>query len=198
MAIAPQERLTCNDSASKCFGTAYIFEQRAAPLRIAIKMLTFSSLIGPLAIGAIVIAVGTEGKIIISAVVLASILSVIQITLSLWALVSRWGENLAYYLESKADNYQLSDRFKNLANNTTHDESNWRKNFHVLETLGEMRAQFDHRCDISDEEKRMGMRAALRNFQRECVGCKTKPTSMESTDCAVCGRYKKRRLKWLM
>jgi mobilome CxxCx(11)CxxC protein len=155
-------------------------------------------LIGPLAIGSLVIAVGTKGAIITPALVAASALSIIQIVVSLWALISRWSENLAYYLESKADNYQISDRFKDLANNTSYSDSKWRREFEVLETLGVMRGSLDHRHDISDEEKRMGMRASLRNFQRECVGCKTTPTSMESSTCNVCGGYKKRKIKWLM
>lgn len=198
MAITPQERRTCNDSALRCFGTAYLFEQRAAPLRIGIKVLTFSSLIGPLAIGALVISYGSEGKFIPWAVLAASILSFLQITVSLWSLVSRWQENLSYYLETKAHNYQLSDRFKDLANNTTYSDAKWRREFEILETFGTMRSQMDHQHDIEDEEKRMGMRAALRNFQRECVGCNTKPTSIESTDCSVCGQFKRKKLKWLM
>ena len=49
---------------------------------------------------------------------------------------------------------------------------------------------------LSDEEKRMGMRSGLRNSQRACVECKKIPTSMESTECNVCGKYKIRRVKW--
>ncbi len=198
MTIANQERRDCNESALKCFGTAYIFEQRASPLRFGIKVLTFSSLIGPLAIGALVLSVGADGEIIKPAIWGASTLSVVQIIVSLWALVCRWQEHLAYYLESKADNYQLSDRYKDLANNTTYSDKKWRQEFEILETIGRMRSQQDLRFDICDEEKRMGMRAALRNVQRECVGCKNIPHSMQSSGCSVCGEFKQRKIKWLM
>jgi hypothetical protein len=45
----PVRKPPCNESAFKCFGTAYIFERRAAPLRFGIKLLTFSSSAAPLA-----------------------------------------------------------------------------------------------------------------------------------------------------
>ncbi len=198
MAVSAQERKICNDSALECFGTAYIFEQRAAPLRIGIKVLTFSSLIGPLVIGALVLAVGTEGTIIIPAMIVATCLSVIQIITSLWALISKWQDNLIYYLESKAENYHFSNRFKKLANNTTYSDSKWREEYEVLEAIGVMRGQLDLRHDLTDEEKRMGMRASLRKFQRQCVGCKTIPTSMKSSNCDICGGYKKNKIKWLI
>lgn len=35
----------------------------------------------------------------------------------------------------------------------------------------------------------MGMRFALREFQRECVGCKITPLSMEYSECTVCGKF---------
>lgn len=198
MPIETQERRSCNDAAFKCFGTAYIFEQRAVPLRIGIKILAFSSLIGPLSIGVVVLSTGASGKLFISAVVAASVLSVIQIIVSLWALVSHWSENLNYYLESKVDNYHLSDKFKDLANNTIFLDEKWRHKYEVLDTLGTMRSQADHKYDITDEEKRMGMRAALRNFQRSCVGCSEIPKSTEPTECTVCGAFKRKKLKWLM
>jgi mobilome CxxCx(11)CxxC protein len=198
MAIQSEERRNCHDSALRCFGTAYIFECRAAPLRVALKLLAFSSLIGPLSIGSLVLAVGLSSKLIPWAIAIAAFLSVVQITLSLWSLVSHWQENLSYYLKSKADNYRLADQFVGLGNNTIFPDNKWRTEFSVLEALGSNRTQLDLRNDITDEEKRMGMRAALREYQRSCASCHQVPRSLEALDCPTCGNFKKRRLKWLM
>lgn len=198
MAIQSEERRNCHESALRCFGTAYIFECRAAPLRVALKLLAFSSLVGPLSIGALVIAVGSTAKLIPWAITAAAILSVIQIILSLWSFVSHWQENLSYYLESKADNYNLADRFCSLGNNTVYSDNKWRTEFSVLEAHGGNRTQLDLRHDVTDEEKRMGLRMALRQYQRPCTSCDNVPNSLEASDCPVCGKFKKRRVKWLM
>ncbi len=139
---------------------SYIFERRATPLRVALKILAFSSLAGPLAIGALVIAVGTTSRLIFWAVALAATLSIAQILLSLWSLVSGWRDNLAYYIDSKADNYHLADRYHDLANSTALSDAKWRTEMAVLETMGSSRERLDLRHDISDDEKRMGLRAA--------------------------------------
>jgi mobilome CxxCx(11)CxxC protein len=198
MNIEQSERRSCNESAERCFGTAYIFEQRARPLRNALKVLSFSSLAGPLSIGILVVAVGTESGMLPYAIFTASVLSALQVIVSLWSLTSKWQENFTYYIESKADNYYLADKFQSLAKKTVGTEAEWRQGSELLETLGGLRSKTDYQHDISDEEKRMGMKASLRNFQRECVGCKSTPTSMEPSDCTVCGDYKKRVIKWLM
>ena len=198
MAIQSEERRNCHESALRCFGTAYIFECRAAPLRVALKLLAFSSLVGPLSIGALVIAVGSTAELIPWAIAVAAILSVIQIILSHWSLVAHWQDNLSYYLESKADNYNLADRFYSLGNNTVFPDNKWRTEFSVLDALGSNRTQFDLRHDITDEEKQIGMRSALRQFQRKCTSCETVPNSLEASDCPICGNFKKRRFKWLM
>jgi mobilome CxxCx(11)CxxC protein len=165
---------------------------------VALKLLAFSSLAGPLSIGALVISVGISSNLIPWAVTIAAILSIFQILLSLWSLVSHWQENLSYYLESKADNYSLADRFVDLGNNTSYSESKWRTEYAVLEALGSNRQQLDLRHDITNEEKRMAMRAGLREYQRACVSCKQIPQSLETSNCPTCGQFERRLWKWLM
>lgn len=197
MAILPEERRECHDSALNCFGTAYIFETRASPLRIAGKLLAFSSFAGPIAIGAVVLSFGTKGEAMPSLIALAGVLSIGQVILSLWSLIARWSENLAYCIESKTDNYFLAGEFTSLGNSTALDDAKWHTQFEVLKTMGKFRQRHDLTHDISDEEKRMGMRAALRQYQRSCVYCTAAPATLESSSCPVCGNFKKRTLKWL-
>ncbi len=198
VAINDAERLNSNNSALYCYGTAYIFEQRVTPLRIAIKILLFSSLAGPLVIGALVIAVGTKGTIIKWALIVAAILSFIQIIVSLWSLVAQWQNKLPSYENSIIENHLLSNEFKDLANNNILSDSEWRTRSDVLEVKGEFQKRKDLTQSISEEEKRMGMRYALRFFGRQCVGCSEVPITIETSDCPVCGQFKTRKFKWLM
>ncbi len=198
MPITHEERLNSNNSALNCYGTAYIFEQRVLPLRIATKILSFSSLVGPLVIGALVIAVGTKGAIVGWALVLVIILSIIQIVVSLWAHVADWQNKLALYEDSKVENYMLASEFKDLADNTLLSDSKWRTKSEVLESKGEYRKINDLKRSITEEEKRMGMRYALRFYMRPCTGCNEVPKTIESSNCPVCGQFKKRSIKCLM
>ena len=58
----------------------------------------------------------------------------------------------------------------------------------------EHKRRVDQLSNITDEEKRMGMRATLRQFQRECANCKQTPVSMVPSECGVCGNFKRRKL----
>lgn len=195
--ISPNERQLCHEAAVNSFATAYIFEQRTRPLARAQMLIAFSSLAGPVSIGVLVTSVDITSKIIPTAVWIAATISTIQFAASFWGLFAKWSDNLAYYVESKADNYYLADKFKALRDNTALSNSKWQNEFKVLETQGDFRSRLDHRIGVTDEEKRMGMRAGLREFSVECVACSQTPTSMVGSTCAVCGNFKKRYFKWL-
>lgn len=200
MAIEQSERRDCNDSALNCHGTGYIFEQRLVPLRVASKILTFSSLAGPLAIGALVIAVGSEGKMITWAVWSAGIFSFFQILISFWAVVAGWQQKISAYEGAMVENFFLADKFKQLADSTALSDTKWRNEVRVLESRGDIRRQEDLKHGVSDEEKRMAMRYALRHFSRRCGTCEKLPDSvLPQTDdyCNVCSNFKIKRIKWL-
>jgi len=198
MPVTDAERLNCNNSALNCFGTAYIFECRVQPLKIATKVLTFSSFLGPMAVGLTVMSVGTTGQLVGWIIVVALILSCIQIVVSLWALVSEWQNRLAFCEGSMVENNVLSSDFTDLANNTLLSDSDWRNRAAVLDQKGEYRKREDLRQSVTEEERRMGMRYALRYFQRPCSGCRQVPTTIEASDCSICGSFKIRSFKWLM
>ena len=117
---------------------------------------------------------------------------------SFWSLAYKWTDNLSYYIESKISNYLLSEKYQDLAYNESLLVEEWRQEKKVLDAMGELRKIRDLYYDLTDEEKRMGMHAALRNFKRACAGCENIPTSMTPIDCGICGQCKHRSLKWLM
>ncbi len=196
--ITPDERRNCHDAALRCFGTAYIFEQRAKPLALAQKLVAFSSLAGPISIGILVTTVGLTSRLIPLAIGVAATFSALQTIVSLWSLAAKWPDSLAYYVESKAENYHLAERFTSLGRDTALAQNKWRTEYAMLETRGEHRTNLDLRINITDEEKRMAMRAALREYERPCAGCQETPTSLHAGECHVCGNFKKRWLKWLV
>lgn len=186
----PDDKLRkCADEALKAHGTAYIFEKRAATVRTRLLILSFLGIAGPASVGAIISTYSLDNettKIVIGG---AGVIAIAQLLFSIWALVSKWDSNLASYIESKSSNYNLSSRFDNLAKDTTLAQHEFDTEFKILEKEAELRRALDHQFDITDKEKRMGMRYGLRQFQRPCAQCNTVPTNMKPTSCGVCGDF---------
>ncbi|HEV2327949.1 MAG TPA: mobilome CxxCx(11)CxxC protein [Verrucomicrobiae bacterium] len=189
MPIPTAKIADCTKSAIFCFGTAYIFEQRARSVRWRTNWLTFLGIANPIAVGATVGAFSADSKITVVMMTLSAGLSVPLAVLSVWSLVAKWSDNLSYFLETKTDNYRLASQYRQISQNPSLAEAEFEKQYSILETQGQIRKAQDERYDISDKEKRKGMRAGLCEYQFPCAGCDTIPKSMESTFCPVCGQF---------
>src|SRR5579864_9055859 len=100
MPIPSEQRQDCSDSALRCFGTAYIFERRATPIKSRLQWLAFLGIAGPAALGALVATFALDKKKLVLAITVAGVVSIAQLVISIWALVAHWGDDLAYYVES--------------------------------------------------------------------------------------------------
>lgn len=185
--ITPDKLRRCADEALKAHGTAYIFEKRAASIRLKIMILSFLGIAGPASVGAIIGTYSLDDNTTKLVLFIAGTIAIIQLLFSIWSLVSGWNDKLAYYLESKSSNYNLSSQYQKLSQNTSISKQGFDSELNVLDREAELRAALDNSHDVADKEKRMGMRYGLRKFQRSCAGCNEIPTSMKSTQCGVCG-----------
>ena len=170
------------------YGTAYIFEKRASKLRWRLKILTFLGIAVPLALGGVVVSFGLDFECLGFIIFIASSLGILQLIGSTWALVAKWEDEYAYSLESFTGNYSLSDKYKELGENPSRCDE-LRIKIDLLDAENKIRKESDLKHGITDKEKRMGHRAALRQFRRACVECKKIPTSMKGSNCNVCGNY---------
>lgn len=175
------------DYALQAFGTAAIFERRAIRTARKLRVLMFLGLAVPVTIGGLVAAFGAHFAALETLLVIGGLVAACQAIWSLWAIVAGWDSILAYSRESHTDNIGLYKRFLDLAqsNGATDIEVRLR----VLEAENNAREVQDQQRDIGDDEKRFGMRSALRQLRRACVACKQVPTSMEASQCGVCGRF---------
>lgn len=178
----------CWDRAIESFGTAWIFEQRAKRLNLKLSVLTYVGVLNPLTIGGLV---GTFGREVISLQLLAvtGLLGLAQVVISLWAIVATWGDKQSTATERMVANYRFSDRYQSLAKLCPSSDMELRKQFDLIDTEEQGSSSVDKRQGITDAECRAGMRAALRQFQRACIGCKQVPAAMRSTRCDVCGNF---------
>ena len=186
-------RQKCWDRALQTHGSAHVFELRSNRFRNRLRILTFFGIAVPATIGSVVL---SSKNADLSAVLLfiAGFLGLVQLIGSIWSLVSHWDESYSYARESLTSNYQLSNKYQKLAENPPSDPAVLQLQFDLLEKEDQFRYAQDSKQGISEEEKRLAMRAGLRQFQRPCTQCSTVPSSLEPTDCGVCGDFKRRRL----
>ena len=190
----PDELLRrCADEALKCYGTAYIFEKRASKLKTKLSYLNFLGIAGPAMLGATMATYSFDISIEEIIKIAAGTIGVFQFGFTIWSMTEGWGDKASEYIESKANNYSISKRLKQLEHNSTASIFEFESELAVIEREIEIRNGIDAKHDVTDEEKRMGMRYGLRQYQRPCAGCKAVPTEMKPTDCGVCGKFKERK-----
>jgi mobilome CxxCx(11)CxxC protein len=179
----------CWDRAIYAHGTAQIFIRRSNKLKRRLRWLSFFGLAGVVCIGAIVTLFGIGAPSLSWVLAIAGIVAVGQLLLSLWSLIANWADNLAYSLESAAENLALSSAFRELGKRAQNPPPDLDARFADLRARDESRRISDTKQGITEKEKRFGMRAGLFQFQRECAGCNKVPASMEPTACKVCGGF---------
>lgn len=175
-----------------CLGTSAIFEARASVLRRRLQLLSFLGIVVPATIGTAFMTFGNASWLTATLVTLASVLGLVQIVASIWSLTARWEDEFAYALESLASNRRLFQRFDSLASSSASDLEA-KVEFRLISVENESRMSQDEKRSLSNDEKRMGMRAALRQLRIKCAGCGKEPLSMAPSSCEVCGNYKVRR-----
>lgn len=190
-------RQKCWDEALQTFGTAYIFEDRARRLRPWLRVQNLLGIGVPALVGGILLTFGDEGWYVQVIFVVGGILLLAELVLSVVAVVMNWEERLYYALDSATANYHLSDELRKLARDPPSSPDKFRCEVEKLQAASQERQRLDYRQYVSDANKRKGMRAALREFERDCSGCGEVPSSMEPTECNVCGQFTMRRTPWI-
>lgn len=182
-------RSQCWEAALHAYGTSYVFRYRARTLRRNLQLLNFASLAVPFLVGALVLAFG-EFKLLPVAISIGAALGIMQALGALWSVVGSWVDNYSYAAQSASANELLATRFRDLGKNPPSATDELALRYQILTTEDQARREQDHPKDVTDEERRMGMRAALRWLQKACAGCGQIPTSMTPNNCDVCGSFK--------
>ncbi len=183
-------RVKSHNDSFHCFGKAYIFEKRANYYNKLLNLLTVLGIIVPVSIGATVLGYGINILFLKILIAVAIPFSIFQLFISIVSVVYKWSDELSYANESAQEHYFLSDRFKKLGEFPPKKFIETDHNYELINTRLKARTEQDTEHNIRDWELRMGMRYALREYQKECVECKKIPTSMEYSDCSICGKFK--------
>ncbi|MEX2375003.1 MAG: mobilome CxxCx(11)CxxC protein [Dehalococcoidia bacterium] len=171
-----------------CFGTAHIFERRARRLKYATRALDFGAVGVPAVVGALALADWLTGWVLAA----ATLLLLLQLTLAVWSATASWTERLGFCSQSAADNSHLSRRYRRLAEAPPRDTNELRRELELIHVEYDYRSRSDEQQHVTERERKRGHRAGLRQFGRACHACGRVPGDMTSTDCGVCGQFKRK------
>jgi mobilome CxxCx(11)CxxC protein len=176
------------DAAVHAYGTGYIFAYRNGVLRTRLNWLTYVGLVVPLVIGGLFLGFGKFVGLVVLAPI-GIVIGVGQSAVSLWSIIGGWVSGYAYSTTAISENYQLADRYVELARNPPEDLGKFQSDYDKLKIEDSRIAQQDYQQGIKREEIRMGMRAALLKFRRACAVCGQTPEGMKPGKCDVCGNF---------
>jgi len=179
----------CWDRALYAFGTAEVFLRRSHQYTRRLQALSFFGLVVPLLIGGIVLGFGTSGSYLPGLIGLAAAAGVVQLVFSALSIVYSWPDNLQYALESAAENFDLSVKFKELGQQCQAPPDDLPISHAALKARDDARRMADAKRNVTAKELRYAHRAGLRQFGRQCEECKQVPRSMEPTNCHTCGDF---------
>lgn len=176
-------------------GTAYVFAQRAELLKLKLNVLAFLGLAAPVVVGGLVLSFGTHFGGLGVVIVIGGAITVVQFVMALVSLVAGWVGGYEESIRSVVTNHDLAQSFESLASDKTSRIIEFHHKLDVLKAQDDARRAADYGLNITEAEKRMGLRAALRHRQKPCVRCGVIPEDMSPTKCGVCGGFESRRYR---
>lgn len=180
----------CYDKSLHAFAFNFLFDKRAQKYSVRIRLLNVVGLLVPALIGVTAINYKDSNDLLKDIIPIAGIVMTIQFGVSIWSVLFDWANGLSYSYEASQDYNSFWVRYKKLSQYPPTDFEKFKTHADLLNTEVLKRNQQDSKYNIKDWELRRGHRAALREYQMECSGCKTKPLSLKSTECDVCGNFK--------
>ncbi len=180
----------CRDKKKHVFGTKYIFDKRAEYYGKRIRLLKLFGFLVPVSVGLTALGYGYNNRMLTTLIAFAIPLTILQFLISVFALFYEWDNELAYSYEASQAHNDIYERLKKLSELPPPTYEILRIEYDLLSNEIRSRDQQDTKHYAKEWELRKGYRFAMRQYSFPCMGCKEIPTSMESTDCPVCGRFK--------
>ncbi|MFZ2852618.1 MAG: mobilome CxxCx(11)CxxC protein [Rhodocyclaceae bacterium] len=180
----PNEIKFCRDKEIYAYGTAWLFQQRALAFRQNLNILSWLSLVVPIAVGTLLGTFDSSELTTMTRIGSGLLGGALAIT-GAWAVVAGWTDALSRAERSILANNELCDRWRELKGYAGSDF------YAQLATLKERdRAQenLDNLSNITAKDKICMMRAALIQYGLPCERCGQVPTSLKpgNHNCAVC------------
>ncbi|WP_083854316.1 mobilome CxxCx(11)CxxC protein [Sinorhizobium sp. CCBAU 05631] len=179
------------NSALNCHGTYIVFSRRLRRLKLLTKLRDFWAFAIPIILGGIAgsDAFGLPATYLTVLKIGLAVAAVIQLLFALWAVFSRWDDDLAYSSRAVRDSYEMEQAWRAIGEGRVNDIA---LEFRMRTDQQKIIDSHDIEKDITSEEKNLGMRNGLIEYRRSCAVCNEIPTSRRlpwwpKKKCAVCG-----------
>ncbi|HEV2604997.1 MAG TPA: mobilome CxxCx(11)CxxC protein [Microvirga sp.] len=118
-----------------------------------------------------------------------SVLTLVQFLISAWSILTRWDDESSYSLRAMRDANSMRDMWRRIG---LGDVSNFRTSYDLASEMQRVIDSHDVQRNVSDSERRFGMRAGLLFVPKKCAICGELPKSSRvpwwpSTRCTNCG-----------
>lgn len=180
-------RQDCWDKTLDAIGFGYIYQIKIKKINFWLRISKILGIIIPVFLGGVLTSTYNKPEYIAIAIWITSPFALGQLVLSTILTINGADENVLKYSTKAAEYSVIETEFRQMARYPNSDEFEYLKKFEIL--IEREKGIAKGNLEVTDKEKRLGMRFGLRELSRECVGCKTVPLSMKSTKCDICGNF---------
>lgn len=171
------------------YGTIQIFEKRANTLRTLRSWLTFLGIVLPVTVGGVFISFGQSQDLMKVIVLVASVIGILQLILSTWALVAGWDSSYESAIKSVQGNTAIYNKCKRFISCPPNKNSDFFNAYQELSKENETQELIDLTQHISIKERQYAYISSLSYYNRECHACNQNPNSnSRKTKCSSCGQ----------
>lgn len=180
-------RQDCWDKTLDAIGFGYIYQMKIKKINHWLRASKILGIVIPVFLGGVLTSAYNTPEHLKIAIWITSPFALGQLVLSTILTINGADENILKYSTKAAEYSVLETEFRQLARYPNQNEFEYLKRFEIL--IEREKGIGKGNLEVSDREKRIGMRFGLRELSRACVGCEKIPLSMKATDCDICGKF---------
>lgn len=180
-------RTDCWDKTLDAIGYSYIYLLKIKKINFWLRISKILGIIIPVFLGGVLTSTYNSPEYISLAIWITSPFAIIQLLLSTILTINGADENVLRYSTKAAEYSVIETEFRQMARYPIIDEFEYLKKFEIL--IEREKGISKGNLEVTDKEKRIGMRFGLRELSRSCVGCNETPLSMKTSNCDICGNF---------
>ncbi len=180
-------RTDCWDKTLDAIGYGYIYQLKIKKINFWLRISKVLGIIIPVFLGGILTSTYNLTEYISMAIWITSPFALGQLVLSTILTINGADENVLKYSTKAAEYSVIETEFRQMARYPNDDEFEYLKKLEIL--IEREKGISKVNLEVTDEEKRIGMRFGLRELSRKCVGCDKIPLSMNASKCDICGNF---------
>lgn len=185
MTVAEAElRSKAWESVIHSYGTFAVFLKRVEKLKLKRRLRDFFGIALPCVLGFFYANnIGGYQKLLIYFI---GLIALAQLLVTIWSLVSGWDEDYSYAMNAARENEGMSQAWERVATSAV---ELLRTEFASTRNQDDKIQERDRAQNISEKERRFGMRRALFFRRKECAVCHVVPVNLKPTECVCCGSF---------